>query len=81
MHQLVSFSILFCSNCFSVSYFRSFAVGTSLSLSLSLFVKDCTYLFKRDTEGEGDIGRGRSRLSVGNPMWDSILGLWDHALS
>ena len=26
-----------------------------------------------------DIGRGRSRLHAGSPMWDSILGLQDHA--
>ena len=38
----------------------------------------------RDTErerGEADIGRGRSRLHVSSLMWDSIPGLWDHALS
>ena len=33
----------------------------------------------RDTEGR-DIGRGRSRLHAGGPVWDSILELWDHAL-
>ena len=27
-----------------------------------------------------DIGRGRSRLHAGTPMWDSIPGLQDHAL-
>ena len=36
-----------------------------------------------DTErGRGrDIGRGRSRLHAGSPMWDSISELRDHALS
>ena len=35
----------------------------------------------RDTETRGrDIGRGRSRLHAGSPMWDSILGLQDHTL-
>ena len=28
-----------------------------------------------------DTGRGRSRLHVGSPIWDSIPGLQDHALS
>ena len=35
----------------------------------------------RDTEKDGDIGRGRDRLPVGSPMWDSIPGPWDHNLS
>ena len=35
----------------------------------------------RDTERDRDIGRGRSRLSVGILMWDSIPGPWDHDLS
>ena len=34
----------------------------------------------RDTERDRDIGRGRSRLSARSLMWDSILGLQDHAL-
>ena len=36
----------------------------------------------RDTERQSgrDTGRGRSRLPVGSLMWDSILGLQDHAL-
>ena len=29
----------------------------------------------RDRERGRDIGRGRGRLPVGSPMWDSILGL------
>ena len=42
-------------------------------------------LFMREREKERergrDTGRGRSRLQAGSPMWDSILGLQDHALS
>ena len=36
----------------------------------------------RDTQRERgrDIGRGRSRLPVGSPMWDWIQGLQDHTL-
>ena len=39
------------------------------------------YLFMRDTEREAETGRGRSRLPIGSPMLDSILGSWAHALS
>ena len=44
--------------------------------------KDFIYLFMRDTERERsrDTGRGRSRLHVGSPMWDSIPGPQDHTL-
>ena len=35
----------------------------------------------RDTENDRDIGRGRSRLTAGIPMWDSIPGPQDHNLS
>ena len=35
----------------------------------------------RDTERGRDIGRGRSRLPERIPMWDSIPGPRDHALS
>ena len=35
----------------------------------------------RDTQRGRDIDRERSRLPMGSPMWDSILGLWDHVLS
>ena len=43
--------------------------------------KDFIYLFMRDTERGRNIGRGRSRLPVGSPMWDSLLGHWDQDLS
>ena len=39
-----------------------------------IFKKDFIYLFTRDTKRGRDIRRGRSRLPVGSPMWDSILG-------
>ena len=32
----------------------------------------------KHTERGRDIGRGRSRLHTGSPMWDSIPGPWDH---
>ena len=35
----------------------------------------------RQRERGRDTGRGRSRLHAGTPMWDSIPGLQDHALS
>ena len=35
---------------------------------------------ERERETGRDTGRGRSRLHAGNPMWDSIPGLQDHAL-
>ena len=35
----------------------------------------------RDTERDRDTGSGRSRLSAGSPMWDSIPGPQGHALS
>ena len=34
----------------------------------------------RDREREADIGRGRSRLPVGSPVWDLIPGPQDHEL-
>ena len=35
---------------------------------------------ERERERDREIGRGR-RLPGGSLMWDSILELWDHALS
>ena len=35
---------------------------------------------ERHRERGRDIGRGRSRLHAGSPMWDLIPGLQDHAL-
>ena len=51
-------------------------------IQVLFFKKDFIYLFMKDRERERgrDIGRGRSRLHAGSPMWDSILGLQDHAL-
>ena len=41
------------------------------------------YLFIHETHTHRgrDTGRGRSRLHAGSPMWDSIPGPQDHALS
>lgn len=36
---------------------------------------------KRERERGKDTGRGRRRLLSGSPMWDSIPGHEDHALS
>ena len=36
--------------------------------------KDFIYLFMRHTQRGRAIGRGRSRLPKGSPMWDSIPG-------
>ena len=49
----------------------------------NFFLKDFTHLFMRDTyrERSRDIGRGRSRLYSGSPMWDLIPGFQDHTLS
>ena len=35
----------------------------------------------KDTERGRDTGRGRNRLHIGSPMWDSIPRLQDHDLS
>ena len=49
------------------------------------FVKDFISSWERHTERERerergrDTGGGRSRLHAGNPMWNTILGLQDHA--
>ena len=38
-------------------------------------------MIDRERERGRDTGRGSSRLHAGSPMWDSILGLQDHALA
>ena len=43
--------------------------------------KDFIYLFMRDTERDRDLGRGRSRIPAGSPVWDLIPGPQDHHLS
>ena len=35
---------------------------------------------ERERERGRDTGRGRNSLLAESPMWDSILGLQDHAL-
>ena len=39
------------------------------------------YSWKTQRKRGRDIGRGRSRLHAGSPMWDPVPGLRDHALS
>ena len=39
------------------------------------------FIHERHTERGRDIGRGRSRLPMGSPVWDSIPGPQDHALN
>ena len=52
-----------------------------LIISLRTFFKRfCLFIHERHRER----GRDRTRVPVGNPMWDLILGPWDpwdHALS
>ena len=46
------------------------------------FLKDLfIYSWETQRERGRDPSRGRSRLPLGSPMWDSILGQQDHALS
>ena len=42
---------------------------------ISIFKKDCIYLFMRDTERSRDTGRGREQ---GSRCWDSILRPGSH---
>ena len=54
---------------------------TSNRLGFILFYK-ILFIYSWETQKKGrDIGRGRSRLLAGNPMWDSIPELQDHTLS
>ena len=51
-----------------------------------IFLRFYLFIHERHRErvGDGvgrDTGRGRSRVHAGSQMWDSILGLQDHALS
>ena len=49
--------------------------------SLLIFLRFYLFIHERHRERGRDMGRGRSRLHAGSPAWDSIPGLWDHALS
>ena len=46
---------------------------------ISLSQKNCffkiiySFIYEQHWERDRDLGRGRSRLLAGNPMWDSIL--------
>ena len=56
---------------------RCFFLSFSFSFSLRFYL----FIYERHKERGRDIGRERSRLQAGSLMWDSILGLWDHALT
>ena len=48
---------------------------------LFFFLRFYLFIHERHRERGRDIGRGRSRLPVGSPMWDSIPGPQDQDLS
>ena len=50
------------------------ALGALALNCFVVFFKDFVYLFMRDTGRGRDIGRRRSRLHAGSPMWDSLPG-------
>ena len=54
-----------------------------MSDTFYLFLKRFFFIYSWEihTERGRDTGRGRSRLHAGSPMWDSIPGPQDHALS
>uniref|UniRef100_A0A8C0MV96 Serine/threonine-protein kinase OSR1 n=1 Tax=Canis lupus familiaris TaxID=9615 RepID=A0A8C0MV96_CANLF len=45
------------------------------------FLRFYLFIHERHRERGRDIGRERSRIHAGSPMWNSIPGLQDHALS
>ena len=47
---------------------------------MRFFFKIYLFIYDRHRERGRDTGGGRSRFHAGSPMWDSILGLQDHAL-
>ena len=58
------------------------ADNTFDNIQYLFFFKILYYFFMKDTEKRGrDIGRRRSRLPAGSPMWDFIPGPRDHDLS
>ena len=71
---------------FKFTFMAVLWVGRPKIISYFTFKKKRFYLFihgrQRERERESrDTGRGRSRLYAESLMWDSILGLRDHALS
>ena len=49
--------------------------------SFFFFLRFYLFIHERHRVRGRDTGRGRSRLPAGSPMWDSIPGPWDDALS
>ena len=56
-------------------------VGLLDHMIILFFFEFYLFIHERQRWGSRDIGRERSRLHAGSPMWDSIPGLQDHALS
>ena len=50
------------------------------NLGVFIFLRFYLFIQERERERGRDIGRERSRLHADSLMWDSILGLQDHAL-
>ena len=60
-------------------YFSRGSMGRPVVFLLRLFIH--SFILKRQRQRGGDIGRWRSRLLKGSPIWDLIPELWDHTLS
>ena len=65
--------------CDMSSVFRC-CVWRSFYFFIFYFLRSYLFIHERQRERSRDTGRQRSRLHAGSPMWDSILGLQDHAL-
>ena len=62
-------------------FFPSFHLRSLVPLfPLNFYFFKKILLFIHERQKGRDTGRGRSRLHAGNPTWDSIPGLQDHAL-
>ena len=48
--------------------------------TMGFFKKNILSIYSWERQRGRDVGRGRSRLFAGSPMWDSISGPWDHTL-
>ena len=80
LYRLIYFKCPLLYSSLSYHTLKIFCITLTIILNY-LFFKDFIYLFIRDTEREAETqAGGRSRLHAGSPMWDSILGLQDHAL-
>ena len=55
-------------------------LATSVFICQIFFLRFCLFIHENTERESRDTGRGRSRLHGGSPMWNSILGLQNHAL-